>query len=238
MASFDAWNSGSIWRFVSIIIRRRRRFGHAALVAAALAAVLMGLDGPRAAAGQPEGAGSTDTGLEAATFASGCFWCTEADFDKVEGVVETTSGIMGGTTQNPTYETVSAGGTGHAEVLQLKFDPKRVSYKSLLDYYWRHTDILDGGGQFCDRGDQYRPAIFVHTAEQRRLAEEGKAELAKSGRFSKPIAVEIVDASTFTPAEDYHQDYYQKNPLKYRYYRWACGRDARIKELWGNDAVN
>lgn len=174
-----------------------------------------------------------DRKLEVATFASGCFWCTESDFDKVKGVVETTSGYMGGTTPNPTYEQVSSGGTGHAEVLQLKYDPGQVTYKELLDVYWRNVDPLDGGGQFCDRGDQYRPAIFYHTEEQKRLAEESKAALAKSGRFKQPIVVEITAASTFTPAEDYHQNYYQRNPIQYFIYRHGCGRDARLEALWG-----
>jgi peptide-methionine (S)-S-oxide reductase len=175
-------------------------------------------------------------GLETATFASGCFWCTESDFDKVKGVTETISGFMGGKTKNPTYAEVSMGNTGHAEAVQIKFDPKVVSYEKLLDYYWRHVDLLDGGGQFCDRGSQYRPVIFVATPEQRRLAEDSKAALEKSGRFDKPIAVEIADASEFTPAEDYHQNYHNTHPLKYRYYRYACGRDQRLKELWGAEA--
>ena len=171
--------------------------------------------------------------LEVATFASGCFWCTESDFDKVKGVAETTSGYMGGTTANPTYRQVSAGGTGHAEVMQLKYDPSQVSYKDLLDVYWHNVDPLDGTGQFCDRGDQYRPAIFYHSEEQKRLAEESKAALEKSGRFGQPIAVEITAASAFTPAEDYHQDYYTKNPIQYFIYRHGCGRDARLEALWG-----
>lgn len=174
--------------------------------------------------------------LATATFAAGCFWCVESDFDKVEGVVETISGYTGGTTKNPTYHEVGDGGTGHAEALQVKYDPAKVSYTKLLDYYWRHVDLLDGGGQFCDRGDQYRPVIFTHGDEQKKLAEESKAALEKSGRFKQPIAVQIVAASTFTAAEDYHQDYYNKNPLKYKYYRYGCGRDARIKQLWGDEA--
>lgn len=174
--------------------------------------------------------------LAVATFAAGCFWCVESDFDKVDGVVETISGFTGGHTKNPTYGEVGQGGTGHAEAVQLKYDPKKVSYEKLVDYYWHHVDLVDGGGQFCDRGDQYRPAIFTHTDEQKRLAEESKAALAKSGRFKQPIAVEIAPASAFTPAEEYHQNYYQKNPLKYRYYRYSCGRDARIATLWGDDA--
>ena len=178
----------------------------------------------------------TAKGLEVATFGSGCFWCTESDFDKVSGVVKTVSGYMGGKTENPTYKTVSTGRTGHIEILQVTFDPKKVSYKKLLDHYWKTTDILDGGGQFCDRGNQYRPAIFAHTPEQKALAEKEKAKLDASGRFTKPVAVEIIDASTFTAAENYHQDYYKKNPLRYKSYRWGCGRDRRLMELWGDDA--
>lgn len=176
-------------------------------------------------------------GLEVATFASGCFWCTESDFDKVDGVKQTISGYMGGDTENPTYATVSTGDTGHAEALQVTYDPKVVSYDKLLDHYWRTTDVVDGGGQFCDRGSQYRPVIFVATPEQRKLAEASKAELEKSGRFDQPIAVEIADAGPFTPAEDYHQNYYKTHALQYRYYRHACGRDARLKQLWGDAAA-
>jgi peptide-methionine (S)-S-oxide reductase len=207
-----------------------------ALVVLAAAAVLLFAQStpsaaPTAAATAPQ------EGLETATFASGCFWCTESDFDKVDGVKETISGYMGGKTKNPTYAQVSMGDTGHAEALQLKYDPKVVSYNQLLDYYWRHTDVLDGGGQFCDRGNQYRPVIFVATPEQRKAAEESKAALEKSGRFSQPIAVEIADAATFTPAEDYHQNYHNTHALQYSYYRHACGRDARIKQLWGDEAA-
>lgn len=195
--------------------------------------------GVLAAANMPSGsarAGGTNTNLSVATFASGCFWCTETDFDKVDGVVETISGYTGGKTKSPTYATVGTGTTGHTEALLVKFDPAKVSYEKLLDYYWHHVDLLDGGGQFCDRGSQYRPAIFVHDEEQKRLAEASKAALDKSGKFDKPIAVEIVAATEFTPAEDYHQNYHTKNPLKYRYYRYGCGRDQRLKELWGNEA--
>jgi methionine-S-sulfoxide reductase len=180
--------------------------------------------------------GAPQAGLEVATFASGCFWCTESDFDKVVGVKETISGFMGGQTQHPTYDQVSAGGTGHAEAVQLKYDPKVVSYQQLLDYYWRHVDLLDGDGQFCDRGNQYRPVIFVHTPEQKKLALDSKAALEASKRFNQPIAVQIVDAGTFTPAEDYHQNYHETHPLQYRYYRYACGRDARLETLWGAEA--
>lgn len=186
---------------------------------------------------RPAAAQSQD-GLELATFASGCFWCTESDFDKVEGVKETISGYLGGKTENPTYKQVSSGRTGHTEAVQLKYDPKIVSYDRLLDYYWRNVDLLDGSGQFCDRGSQYRPVIFTHTSEQKKLAGESKAALEKSGRFDEPIAVEIAEAGTFTPAEDYHQNYYKTNALRYRYYRYACGRDARLNELWGDEATH
>ncbi len=175
--------------------------------------------------------------LGVATFGSGCFWCAEKNFDQVPGVVSTISGYMGGKTKNPTYKQVSSGRTGHVEVLQVKFDPKKVSYEKLLDYFWRTTDVLDGGGQFCDRGSQYRPAIFVHSSNQRNLAEAGKAALDASGRFSKPIAVEILDASEFTAAENYHQNYYKKNPWRYSYYRYGCGRDQRIMDLWGKNVA-
>jgi peptide-methionine (S)-S-oxide reductase len=205
-----------------------------ALVAIAGGAVLLVAE----PAPQPnsEAAAVPQEGLETATFASGCFWCTESDFDKVDGVKETISGYMGGKTENPTYAQVSRGDTGHAEALQLKFDPKVVSYDKLLDYYWRHVDLLDGGGQFCDRGSQYRPVIFAATPEQRKLAEASKAALEKSGRFKEPIAVEIADTGPFTAAEDYHQNYYKTHPIQYAYYRHACGRDARLKRLWGDEA--
>ncbi|MFA5950527.1 MAG: peptide-methionine (S)-S-oxide reductase MsrA [Hyphomicrobium sp.] len=196
----------------------------AALGALALAAFVLPL-APRAA-----DEASAKDGLEVATFAAGCYWCVESDFDKVDGVVETTSGFTGGHTANPTYEEVGSGSTGHAESLLVKFDPKKVSYSQLLDHYWHHVDFLDGRGQFCDRGNQYRPAIFTHSPEQKKLAEESKAAIGR--QFNKPIAVEIVDAQTFTPAEEYHQDYYNKNPLKYKFYRYSCGRDQRIAQIW------
>ncbi len=173
-------------------------------------------------------------GTAVATFGSGCFWCTESDFDKVEGVVSTVSGYMGGKTKNPTYDEVGQGRSGHAEVLQVTYNPSKVTYEKLLDHYWRNVDPVDGKGQFCDRGNQYRPVIFTHTEEQKRLAEESKEALAKSGRFKKPIAVEITAALAFTPAEDYHQNYYKENPLRYNVYRHGCGRDARLRAIWGD----
>ncbi len=212
----------------------------AALIALVLIAgvALFFVAQPTPAQGPTTGALAQNEELAVATFASGCFWCTESDFDKVEGVKETISGFMGGKTKNPTYAQVSMGNTGHAEALQLKYDPKVVSYKELVEYYWRHVDLVDGGGQFCDRGSQYRPVIFTHTPEQKETAETSKAALEKSGRFDKPIAVEIVEASVFTPAEDYHQNYHETHPLKYRYYRYGCGRDARLRQLWGEEATH
>jgi peptide-methionine (S)-S-oxide reductase len=181
-----------------------------------------------AAAAEPSGVATAR-----ATFAAGCFWCVESDFDKVPGVVSTTSGYMGGQKKNPTYEEVSAGGTGHAEVVQVEYDPKKVTYAQLLQVFWRNVDPLTPNAQFCDHGPQYRSALFVADAEQRRLAEESLKALRDSKRFDKPIVTEILPAGEFYAAEEYHQDYYRKNPLRYRYYRYSCGRDARLEELWG-----
>ena len=167
-----------------------------------------------------------------ATFAGGCFWCMEPPFDKLDGVISTTSGYVGGKKKNPTYEEVSAGGTGHAEAVQVVYDPSKVSYAKLLDVFWRNVDPLTANAQFCDHGDQYRTAIFVHDAEQKRLAEETRAQVQK--KFpEKKVVTQIVQASVFYPAEEYHQDYYEKNPLRYKFYRTSCGRDARLEELWG-----
>ena len=166
-----------------------------------------------------------------ATFAGGCFWCVEADFDKVEGVISTTSGYTGGHTVNPGYEDVVRGGTGHAEAVEIAFDPARVSYQKLLDVFWHNVDPLAKDRQFCDRGNQYRSAIFYHGEEQHRLAEASRAAVA--ARFKPPIQTEIVAAGPFYKAEGYHQDYYKKNPVRYNFYRFNCGRDARLEELWG-----
>ncbi len=176
--------------------------------------------------------------LAEAIFAAGCFWCVESDFDKLDGVAETISGYTGGKTANPTYEEVGSGTTGHTEALLVRYDPKKVSYQKLLHHYWRNVDLLDGTGQFCDRGPQYRPAIFTTSPEQAAAAAASKAELKTSGRFDKPIAVEILPATPFTAAEDYHQNYYITNPLKYKYYRTGCGRDARLNQLWGSEAAH
>lgn len=168
-----------------------------------------------------------------ATFAGGCFWCMQPAFDHVDGVVSSTVGYTGGQTKNPTYEEVETGGTGHAESIQVTYDPAKVSYKHLLDVFWHNVDPLTPNAQFCDHGTQYRSAIFCHNDEQKRLAEESRQELEASGRFKQPIVTEIVPASEFYAAEDYHQKYYEKNPVRYRYYRYGCGRDERLRELWG-----
>ena len=180
-------------------------------------------------ASQPHAA-PTSRGLQTAVFASGCFWSTESEFDQVKGVVETVSGFTGGRVANPSYEQVSRGGTGHAEAVEVTFDPAVVSYDRLLDHYWHHVDPFVAHRQFCDVGDEYRPAIFVRDAAQRAAAEESKTRLQR--RFANPIVVAVVDASPFYRAEEYHQDYYRKNPVRYRYYRWGCGRDQRLAEIW------
>ena len=168
-----------------------------------------------------------------ATFAGGCFWCMEEAFDPIPGVIATVSGYMGGKTRNPTYEQVSTGRTGHAEVLQIEYDPKKVSYEKLLEVFWRNIDPTQRDAQFCDHGSQYRSGIFYHDEEQRRLAEASRAALAKNKPFKGEIVTEVTKAAEFYPAEDYHQDYYKKNPVRYKYYKTGCGRAARLKELWG-----
>jgi peptide-methionine (S)-S-oxide reductase len=169
-------------------------------------------------------------GQAIATFASGCFWCTEADFDKVRGVISTTSGYTGGTVANPTYHQVSSGGTGHAEAVRVVFDPSIVSYEQLLDHFWHNVDPFVANRQFCDVGNQYRPEIFFHTDAQRVAAEASKARMQKL--FTEKIVVAISPAGTFYPAETYHQDYYKKNSAQYRFYRYACGRDRRLQDIW------
>lgn len=190
------------------------------------------------ASAQASSATAAAAGAEArAVFAGGCFWCMEPPFQKLPGVVRVVSGYSGGGVSNPTYAQVSAGTSGHLEVVEVIYDPARVSYAQLLDVYWRNIDPTVANRQFCDVGPQYRSAIFVATPEERRLAEASKAGVAANRRFAgKTIHTEILDAAPFWPAEDYHQDYAAKNPLRYRYYRWGCGRDARLRELWGDEA--
>ena len=174
--------------------------------------------------------------LEKATFAGGCFWCMEHPFDELPGVVSVTPGYTGGQMKNPTYKEVSAGGTGHAESVQVIYDSTKTSYVKLLTVYWHNIDPTVKDRQFCDSGNQYRSAIFFHTEEQRRQALQSKAILEKNKPFREHIVTEITQAAEFYPAEEYHQHYYKKNPLRYAYYRTSCGRDQKLKELWGNQA--
>ena len=167
-----------------------------------------------------------------ATFAGGCFWCVEEAFDKVPGVLATISGYIGGKSRNPTYEQVSGGRTGHAEVVQIEYDPKRVTYDKLLEVFWRNIDPTQKDAQFCDHGSQYRSGVFYHDEAQRKLAEASKAALAKNKPFKGEIVTEITRGSEFYAAEDYHQDYHLKNPVRYKFYKSGCGREARLKELW------
>ena len=166
-----------------------------------------------------------------AIFAGGCFWCMEPPYEKLKGVVSVTSGYTGGATKNPTYEDVSNGGTGHYEAVLITYDPRQVSYATLLDIFWRNVDPLDPNGQFCDKGDQYRAAIFYRNEAERQLAEQTRRNLAQRKRWK--IVTEILPAATFYPAEKYHQDYYKKNPVRYKFYRFNCGRDHRLRQLWG-----
>ena len=174
--------------------------------------------------------------LAVATFAGGCFWCVESDFDTVPGVVETISGYTGGTVANPGYKQVSEGGTGHREAVQIRYDPEQVSYERLLHIFWRSVDPTDGGGQFCDRGESYQTAIFAGNEKERRLAEASKEALEQSTVLDEPVVTPIEPAGEFYPAEGYHQDYYTKNPVRYRFYRFSCGRDSRVQQVWGKQA--
>ena len=197
----------------------------------ALAAALLLASSGSAVAEEKAAASPAKTAT--ATFAGGCFWCMEPPFDKVPGVFSTTSGYIGGTTKNPSYHEVSSGKTGHTEAVEIVYDPAKVSYADLLDIFWKNIDPVDAGGQFCDKGSQYRSGIYYHDEEQRRLAEESKKVLEQSKRLPGPIVTEIVKAPTFYRAEEYHQNYYEKNPLRYKYYRFGCGRDNRLEALWG-----
>jgi peptide-methionine (S)-S-oxide reductase len=186
-------------------------------------------DGAHAQAPRP----SSTAGLARAIFAGGCFWCLEPPFDALDGVVSTTSGYTGGRVANPSYDEVSAGGTGHAEAVEIVYDPAKISYEKLLDVFWHNVDPVTPNAQFCDSGNQYRSAIFYLDDAQRAAAEKSKRDIEASGVLKRPIVTEIVAAGPFYPAEEYHQDYYRKNPIRYRYYRSGCGRDARLEELWG-----
>lgn len=198
-----------------------------------LVVLLAALAGTAQAASGTGGPAMDKDRLAAAYFAGGCFWCAESDFEHLDGVADAISGYAGGREENPSYEQVSAGGTGHVEAVKVLYDPARVSYAQLLDWFWRHVDPTDPGGQFVDRGAQYRAVVFVRNDEERKLAEESKARLAASGRFAKPIVTEILDFTTFFPAEDYHQDYAKNHKLKYKYYRYGSGRDQFLDKAWG-----
>ncbi|MDR4478597.1 MAG: peptide-methionine (S)-S-oxide reductase MsrA [Nitrospira sp.] len=179
------------------------------------------------------GSAAGESGSAKAFFAGGCFWCMEEVFEKVPGVTSVTSGYMGGRVENPSYEQVSAGGTGHAESVEVVYDPAKVSYTTLLDAFWHNVDPVTPNAQFCDHGSQYRSVIFYQTEEQQRLAEESKRAIEQSGQLHKPIVTELTMASTFYPAEDYHQDFYKKNPVRYKFYKFSCGRSQRLEDLWG-----
>jgi len=204
----------------------RRNFGQTAL--AGIVVVIIGLSFSLI---QPER--STATAPAKAYFAGGCFWCMEEAFEKVEGVLMAVSGYMGGTLANPTYEQVSAGGTGHAESVEVTYDPAKVSYEKLLDTFWRNVDPLTPNAQFCDHGNQYRAAIFPSTPEEQKLAEASRKRLEESKKFHSPIVTQIVAATAFYQAEEYHQDFYKKNPVRYKFYKFNCGRTQRLEEVWG-----
>lgn len=176
--------------------------------------------------------------VEIATFAGGCFWCMEAPFEKIDGVLDVISGYTGGHMENPTYEAVSSGRSGHLEAIQITYDPAKISYDALLDIFWRQIDPTDGGGSFVDRGSQYRSAVFYHNDAQKQTAEKSKEGVANSGRYNSPIATEIIKYERFFPAEEYHQDYYKKNPIRYKYYRHGSGRDQYLKKIWGDEPLN
>jgi peptide-methionine (S)-S-oxide reductase len=187
-------------------------------------ALALGFSGP---------ANAQSSQLQKATFAAGCFWCTEEAFEKVPGVTQAVSGYIGGRTKNPSYEQVSSGTTGHTEAVQVTYDPSKVTYEKLLEVFWVNHDPTVTDRQFCDGGSQYRPAIFVHNEEQKKLAEASKAKWEKNKPFKQPILTPIVPAGEFWPAEDYHQDYYKKNPVRYKFYVTGCGRYDRLDQLWG-----
>lgn len=203
------------------------KFGFTVRLLMALLALLAPMSA-RALEGAPP-----ESRLEVATFAGGCFWCMVPPFDKLDGVVSVVSGYTGGHLENPTYQQVSAGGTGHAEAVQIRFDPAQIGYEKLLEVFWRNIDPVAVNRQFCDFGDQYRSEIFYHSETQKRLAEQSKALLEKAGLFREPIATRITAAGAFYPAEEYHQDFYKKNPYRYKFYRYLCGRDQRLQALWG-----
>lgn len=202
---------------------------------AGVASLLISFAGASLAQSSPAGAAAAPVTARA-VFAGGCFWCVESDFDKIAGVINTTSGYTGGQTVKPTYEQVSSHTTGHAEAVEVVYDPTKVSYQRLVAYFWHTIDPTVKDQQFCDHGSPYRTAIFALDAEQLKIAQASRAALEKTKPFKAPIVTDIVQAGAFYPAEEYHQDYYKKNPLRYKYYRSSCGRDARLQQLWGDQA--
>jgi len=204
--------------------------------AAAVLATLLAAPVLAAPTAPPAKASGDAARTEVATFAMGCFWCGETQFESQPGVRSVVSGYTGGPEKRPTYEQVSSGATGHYESIQVTFDPRRTSYAKLLDLFWHGVDPTQADGQFCDHGRQYRSAVFVHDAAQRKLAEESRRAIASSGVLKKPIVTEILPAGPFWPAEEYHQDFWKKDPVRYRSYRLGCGRDRRLAELWGDRA--
>lgn len=200
-----------------------------------LIALIAGIALPGVIMAQQDMTATPSNNHETALFAGGCFWCVESDFDKIPGVMETVSGYTGGHTLNPTYEEVSAGGTGHAEAVQVVYDPAKVSYKELVDKFWRTIDPTTPDRQFCDSGNQYRSAIFYANPQQKMIAEQSKMALEKTKPFKAPLVTEITQATTFYAAEDYHQNFYKKNPVRYNCYRFSCGRDKRLEQLWGKE---
>jgi peptide-methionine (S)-S-oxide reductase len=202
----------------------------------AVAILVLSVTAPMGAIAASDTEAMSAKGEAVATFAGGCFWCVESDFDHVPGVTKTISGYTGGILKDPTYRQVTAGNSGHIEAVQIYYDPKKTSYEKLLDVFWRSIDPTDSGGQFCDRGDSYATAIFANTPEQKKIAEASRTKLMKSGVLKGRIVTPVRMADAFYPAEGYHQDYYKKNPLRYKFYRLSCGRDSRIEELWGAEA--
>ena len=185
------------------------------------------------ASAEPDGRAAEAGPVAKAYFAGGCFWCMEEAFEKVDGVIEAVSGYMGGTVKNPSYEEVSSGRTGHAESVEVRYDPKKVTYIQLIEAFWRNIDPVTANAQFCDHGNQYRAAVFYRNDEEKRAAEESKQAIEQSKRFKEPIVTQIVAAQEFYPAEEYHQDFYKKNPIRYKYYKFSCGRAQRLEALWG-----
>lgn len=197
--------------------------------------VALGVLGGGAAFAQGDPATPPAPATESAVFAGGCFWCVEEAFDKLSGIVATTSGYTGGTVENPTYQQVSSEETGHFEAVKVEYDPNRVTYEQLLDTFWKNVDPFDPNGQFCDKGSSYLSAIFVEGEEEANMAEASKQQVGE--RFNMPVATQVLPEKTFYPAEEYHQDYYKKNPVRYNYYKWGCGRAQRLEEIWGKPSA-